>query len=193
MTGGASGIGLAILQGLHREGAKVVCADINTEALSAVEREFGERVVCTAADVTKESDVERMVELAVALGLAPKVLLLDEPAAGVPSGESGVIIDIIESLPPDIALLINTNLIRAAQGRPNTGSLLTNAFPNHWVVLVSEIILDETNRRVFLPIWTWGGVLQSFFEGQSRNMLVVPLQAFIDNYYGSVVTRFEAS
>jgi branched-chain amino acid transport system ATP-binding protein len=48
----------------------------------------------------------RMVEIAVSLGLLPKVLLLDEPAAGVPSGESGMIIDVIERLPPDIALLI---------------------------------------------------------------------------------------
>ena len=49
---------------------------------------------------------QRLVEIAVALGLAPKVLLLDEPAAGVPSGESGTIIEVIERLPPDIALLI---------------------------------------------------------------------------------------
>ena len=34
------------------------------------------------------------------------MLLLDEPAAGVPSGETGMIIEAIESLPPDIALLI---------------------------------------------------------------------------------------
>jgi branched-chain amino acid transport system ATP-binding protein len=49
---------------------------------------------------------QRLVEIAVSLALSPKVLLLDEPAAGVPSGESGMIIDIIESLPSDIALLI---------------------------------------------------------------------------------------
>lgn len=49
---------------------------------------------------------QRLVEIAVALGLKPKVLLLDEPAAGVPSGESGVIVSVIERLPADIALLI---------------------------------------------------------------------------------------
>ena len=49
---------------------------------------------------------QRLVELAVALGLKPKVLLLDEPAAGVPSTESGIIVDVIESLPAEIALLI---------------------------------------------------------------------------------------
>jgi branched-chain amino acid transport system ATP-binding protein len=49
---------------------------------------------------------QRLTEIAVALGLAPKVLLLDEPAAGVPSSESGAITDVVEGLPRDLALLI---------------------------------------------------------------------------------------
>jgi len=49
---------------------------------------------------------QRLVELAIALALSPSVLLLDEPAAGVPSGESGKIIEVIERLPTDITLLI---------------------------------------------------------------------------------------
>jgi branched-chain amino acid transport system ATP-binding protein len=49
---------------------------------------------------------QRLVEFAIALGVAPKVLLLDEPTAGVPSEESHLILDVIESLPGDIAVLI---------------------------------------------------------------------------------------
>ncbi|MBM3486669.1 MAG: ABC transporter ATP-binding protein [Alphaproteobacteria bacterium] len=49
---------------------------------------------------------QRLVEIAIALGLKPRVLLLDEPAAGVPTAESHVLLDVIESLPAEIAMLI---------------------------------------------------------------------------------------
>ena len=49
---------------------------------------------------------QRLVEIAIAIGLRPDVLLLDEPAAGVPSTESHIILDAIERLPDDIAILI---------------------------------------------------------------------------------------
>jgi len=49
---------------------------------------------------------QRLVELAITMGLRPKALLLDEPAAGVPSAESHIILEAIERLPEDIAVLI---------------------------------------------------------------------------------------
>jgi branched-chain amino acid transport system ATP-binding protein len=49
---------------------------------------------------------QRLVEIAIAIGLRPRVLLLDEPAAGVPSAESHIILDAIESLPDELAVLI---------------------------------------------------------------------------------------
>jgi ABC-type branched-subunit amino acid transport system ATPase component len=49
---------------------------------------------------------QRLVEIAIALGLNPRVLLLDEPAAGIPSAESHILLDAIATLPEDIAVLI---------------------------------------------------------------------------------------
>ncbi len=48
---------------------------------------------------------QRLVEIAIALGLRPRVLILDEPAAGVPSHESYLIFDAISQMPADIAIL----------------------------------------------------------------------------------------
>jgi len=49
---------------------------------------------------------QRLVEIAMALAQRPRVLLLDEPAAGVPSSESHLILDVVAALDPDIAVLI---------------------------------------------------------------------------------------
>ena len=49
---------------------------------------------------------QRLIEIAIALVLEPSVLLLDEPAAGVPSHETRFIIDVIEQLSSEISILI---------------------------------------------------------------------------------------
>ncbi|HLE66420.1 MAG TPA: ABC transporter ATP-binding protein [Burkholderiales bacterium] len=49
---------------------------------------------------------QRLVEIAIALGLRPRVLLLDEPAAGVPSQESQRILELLRALPAEVAILI---------------------------------------------------------------------------------------
>ena len=49
---------------------------------------------------------QRLVEIMIALAQKPKVLLLDEPAAGVPSAESRLILDVIDDLSENIAILI---------------------------------------------------------------------------------------
>lgn len=48
---------------------------------------------------------QRLLEIALALATRPKVLLLDEPAAGVPKDESGMLFGVIAALPEDISVL----------------------------------------------------------------------------------------
>ena len=49
---------------------------------------------------------QRLLELALALALKPKVLLLDEPAAGVPQSDTARIEQAIADLPADLAVLM---------------------------------------------------------------------------------------
>jgi branched-chain amino acid transport system ATP-binding protein len=49
---------------------------------------------------------QRLVEIGVALALEPKVLLLDEPAAGIPSTELELLLAAVASLPREIAVLM---------------------------------------------------------------------------------------
>ena len=48
---------------------------------------------------------QRLVEIALALATQPKILLLDEPAAGIPSLESKELFEVIAGLPRDVTVL----------------------------------------------------------------------------------------
>jgi len=49
---------------------------------------------------------QRLLEIALALAAKPSVLLLDEPAAGIPSGESLALLETIEQLPAEMTILL---------------------------------------------------------------------------------------
>jgi branched-chain amino acid transport system ATP-binding protein len=49
---------------------------------------------------------QRLVEMALALALRPRVLLLDEPMAGVPQGDGARLLAALDTLPQDLAVLI---------------------------------------------------------------------------------------
>jgi branched-chain amino acid transport system ATP-binding protein len=92
---------------------------------------------------------QRMVEIAVSLALKPSVLLLDEPAAGVPPSESIMIIEAIERLPSDIAVLFIEHdmelVFRVAQRITVLvqGSVLVEGKP-------ADIAADPRVRQVYL-------------------------------------------
>ncbi|MBI3452277.1 MAG: ABC transporter ATP-binding protein [Rhodospirillales bacterium] len=92
---------------------------------------------------------QRLVEIAIALGLKPKVLLLDEPAAGVPTPESAIILDLVERLPAEIAVLIiehDMDLVFRLAQRITVlvqGGVLVEGTP-------AEIAADARVREVYL-------------------------------------------
>jgi branched-chain amino acid transport system ATP-binding protein len=49
---------------------------------------------------------QRLVEIAIALSLEPKVLVLDEPAAGIPSDQAARLLEVIDVLPADLAIML---------------------------------------------------------------------------------------
>jgi branched-chain amino acid transport system ATP-binding protein len=92
---------------------------------------------------------QRLVEIAIALGQQPRVLLLDEPAAGVPSAENRIILDVIAQLPASVAVLIiehDMELVFRFAERITVlvqGALLVEGTP-------AEIAADARVREVYL-------------------------------------------
>jgi len=92
---------------------------------------------------------QRLLEIALALALRPKVLLLDEPASGIPAGESTEVFQVIAALPSDVSVLFIEHdmelVFRFAQRIAVLvdGKLLTEGTP-------SEIAADQRVRDVYL-------------------------------------------
>ena len=66
VTGAGSGFGRGIAARFAEEGAKVVVADINEESAKNVAGEIGDSAIAVVADVSKNSDVEAMIQQSVA-------------------------------------------------------------------------------------------------------------------------------
>lgn len=49
---------------------------------------------------------QRLVELGLALALRPRVMILDEPAAGLPAADHGMILNALDRLPAHVAVLL---------------------------------------------------------------------------------------
>jgi branched-chain amino acid transport system ATP-binding protein len=92
---------------------------------------------------------QRLVELAMALALRPRVLLLDEPAAGVPSLETYQLLEVLEALPESMAILMidhDMELVFRYARRITvlvSGAVLTEGTPQ-------EIRQDDRVRDVYL-------------------------------------------
>ncbi|WP_243300169.1 SDR family NAD(P)-dependent oxidoreductase [Bacillus litorisediminis] len=62
VTGGASGIGYAIVERLLKAGAKVAVADLNSDKLKEMEQTHKGDLIGCVTNVTKEADIEALVQ-----------------------------------------------------------------------------------------------------------------------------------
>ena len=92
---------------------------------------------------------QRLVEIALALATKPKILLLDEPAAGIPSAESKELFEVIAGLPRDVTVLFiehDMGLVFRFADRITVlvgGKVLTEGTPD-------EIAADPRVKEVYL-------------------------------------------
>lgn len=113
------------------------------------------------ADVLEERTADlpygkqRLLEIALAFACRPRVLLLDEPAAGVPEAERHDLIATIAELPADVSILLiehDMDLVFSYASRISVlvnGALMTSGS-------VAEIAADPRVRAVYLGEGTDG-------------------------------------
>jgi branched-chain amino acid transport system ATP-binding protein len=91
----------------------------------------------------------RLLEIAIALACEPRVLLLDEPVAGVPAGERDELLETVGALPADVSVLLiehDMDLVFSFADRMTVlvnGTVLTEGTPE-------EIEHNEDVKAVYL-------------------------------------------
>jgi ABC-type branched-subunit amino acid transport system ATPase component len=102
-------IGLAVSERMGRGGdwwrRMGTRADVNAEIAETLAR-FHLIDVMNELTATLPYGKQRLLEIAVAIATKPRVLLLDEPAAGVPESERHDILAAVAALPRDVTVLL---------------------------------------------------------------------------------------
>ena len=80
--------------------------EILAREVDQVANRFGLADVLDVRTDTLPYGKQRLLEIAVAFACSPRVLLLDEPAAGVPAAERRDVLDAIAALPADVSVLL---------------------------------------------------------------------------------------
>jgi len=102
-------LALAVNERLARGGdwrRRVGAVDAVSAEVEQVAERFGLLDVLDRRTDTLPYGKQRLLEIAAAFACAPQVLLLDEPAAGVPEAERRDILDAIAALPADVSVLL---------------------------------------------------------------------------------------
>ncbi|MGJ5178239.1 ABC transporter ATP-binding protein [Bradyrhizobium oligotrophicum] len=122
--------------------------DINAEIAETLER-FRLLDVMNDRTSTLPYGKQRLLEIAVAIAAKPRVLLLDEPAAGVPEGERKDILAAVAALPREVTVLLiehDMDLVFSFADRISvlvSGALLVEGTPE-------EVARDPQVKAVYL-------------------------------------------
>jgi branched-chain amino acid transport system ATP-binding protein len=145
-------IGLAVSERLGRGGDwwRVMGTrdDVNAEIAENLER-FRLTDVMNEVTATLPYGKQRLLEIAVAIATKPRVLLLDEPAAGVPESERHDILAAVASLPRDVTVLLiehDMDLVFSFADRISVlvnGAMLVEGAPD-------EVARDPRVKAVYL-------------------------------------------
>jgi ABC-type branched-subunit amino acid transport system ATPase component len=152
-------IGLAVSERLGRGGDwwRVMGTrdDVNAEIAENLAR-FRLTDVMNEVTATLPYGKQRLLEIAVAIATKPRVLLLDEPAAGVPESERHDILAAVASLPRDVTVLLiehDMDLVFSFADRISVlvnGAMLVEGAP-------SEVARDPRVKAVYLGEATQDG------------------------------------
>ena len=121
---------------------------VGATAMAALERVgLGARAGDRVADLSHGE--QRQLEVALALATEPKLLLLDEPAAGLPAGERARLRDLLGSLPPSLPLVLIEHDMTLALSLADevlcmhNGRVIAHGTP-------AEVRADDTVQAVYL-------------------------------------------
>lgn len=145
-------IGLAVSERLGRGGdwwrTMGTRDDVNAEIAQNLQR-FNLLDVMGDLTATLPYGKQRLLEIAVAIAAKPHVLLLDEPAAGVPASERQDILAAVAALPRDVTVLLiehDMDLVFSFADRISVlvgGALLVEGLPD-------EVAQDPRVKAVYL-------------------------------------------
>lgn len=133
VTGGASGLGEAVVRAISRQGGQVVIADLNEDAGQALVNELGENVRFVRCDVTSGDDVQAAVDLAekdfgslqgsincAGIAVVQKLLDRDNNPADLDQFSRGVMINQVGSF--NVARLVSASIAKRVAANVNPDS-----------------------------------------------------------------------
>ena len=133
VTGGASGLGEAVVRVISRQGGQVIIADLNEDAGQALVSELGENVRFVRCDVTSGDDVQAAVDLAekdfgslqgsincAGIAVVQKLLDRDNNPADLDQFSRGVMINQVGSF--NVARLVSASIAKRVAANVNPDS-----------------------------------------------------------------------